>query len=164
MQIQNVPELANCQVNASEISNVSVCVLPPKTSSKSDASQSTVRLPIEEHSKLNVSLDGPPFLQDKDVAARYGVAAGIIWRWIKDSEAFPKPIKIANGTTRWRLSDLLAFEASLGSDLDLQMLSTSKISSKEKPATLGKRTINRVSSIGKQNKLGTLSHRQKRGH
>ena len=60
-----------------------------------------------------------PFAEDRylsvqDVARRYAVSVQTVWRHTKQNPAFPKPIKILNGSTRWRLSDVLAFEVSRG--------------------------------------------------
>ncbi len=54
----------------------------------------------------------PPLLSVRDVAARYGVGVSTVWRWTKTDPAFPVPIQITNGTTRWRRAELDAFEAS----------------------------------------------------
>jgi len=48
------------------------------------------------------------FLSDKDVAARYSVHRASIWRWVKTGN-LPAPIKL-NGSTRWKLSDIEAWE------------------------------------------------------
>lgn len=50
------------------------------------------------------------YLSVKEVAHRYSVSVPTIWRWSKDDNTFPKPRIIRKGTTRWRLSDLIAFE------------------------------------------------------
>jgi prophage regulatory protein len=50
------------------------------------------------------------FLSDHDVARRYSVTKQTIWRWHKILPGFPKPIKIG-GASRWRLSELIAYEA-----------------------------------------------------
>ncbi|MDI7862839.1 hypothetical protein MRS76_12810 [Rhizobiaceae bacterium n13] len=50
------------------------------------------------------------FLSDRMVAERYGVSKQTIWRWSQGSSDFPKPIKFEGGTTRWLLSDLVAYE------------------------------------------------------
>ena len=50
------------------------------------------------------------YLQDNQVAARYGVARPSIWRWLKNDPTFPKPIALSKGCTRWRLEDLEAWE------------------------------------------------------
>lgn len=52
------------------------------------------------------------FLAAKDLAKRYGTAVATIWAWAKDGR-IPEPVRIPPGWTRWRLSDLEAFEASL---------------------------------------------------
>jgi prophage regulatory protein len=53
------------------------------------------------------------FLSDIDVGARYGVSRETPWRWAKNRPGFPGPMKISPNCTRWRLSDILAFEATL---------------------------------------------------
>lgn len=49
------------------------------------------------------------FLTDKQTAARYGLGRGTIWRWFNHGQ-FPKPVSLSKGCTRWRLSDLEAWE------------------------------------------------------
>ncbi len=49
------------------------------------------------------------FLKDTEVAVRYGVSRPTIWRWTKNGN-FPKPVKLGAGSTRWRASDLEAWE------------------------------------------------------
>jgi predicted DNA-binding transcriptional regulator AlpA len=51
------------------------------------------------------------FLQDTQVAHRYGVCRVSIWRWLKADSTFPKPFKLSPGCVRWRLADLEAWEA-----------------------------------------------------
>ncbi len=50
------------------------------------------------------------FLSVQDVASRYAVSVATIWRHTKENPAFPKPLKILNGSTRWRLSAVLSYE------------------------------------------------------
>ena len=46
------------------------------------------------------------------VAERLGVSVATVWRWTKELErGFPKPVSLSPGCTRWRLSDLEAWEA-----------------------------------------------------
>ncbi|MBN8978921.1 MAG: AlpA family phage regulatory protein [Rhizobiales bacterium] len=52
------------------------------------------------------------YLQDKQVAERYGVSRGCIWRWVKTDPNFPKPVSLSPGSTRWRVKDLEAWECS----------------------------------------------------
>ena len=45
------------------------------------------------------------YLSDKDLAARYGVFRGTIWRWLSERR-LPAPVRIGPNTTRWRLADI----------------------------------------------------------
>lgn len=51
------------------------------------------------------------YLRDSAVAERYGVARQTVWRWAAQG-TLPKPVKLSEGVTRWRMSDLCAHEAS----------------------------------------------------
>jgi predicted DNA-binding transcriptional regulator AlpA len=53
------------------------------------------------------------FLNVHGVAARYGVSVPTIWRWLKNGMGLPAPIHLSNGTTRWRIADLDAFDDAL---------------------------------------------------
>jgi prophage regulatory protein len=50
------------------------------------------------------------FLTDMDLAARYGVHRSTPWRWAKTDPTFPKPVNLTPGCTRWRLSEITAWE------------------------------------------------------
>lgn len=50
------------------------------------------------------------YLSDKQVAQRYSVSRGTPWRWSKVDPLFPNPIELSPGCTRWRLTDLQAWE------------------------------------------------------
>lgn len=52
------------------------------------------------------------YLSDKQVAERYGVTVPTVWRWHKSDPAFPRAIKLSTGTTRWKLSEIEAWEKS----------------------------------------------------
>lgn len=52
------------------------------------------------------------FLSDKALATRYEVHRTSIWRWAQNDK-LPAPFKI-NGATRWKLSDIEAWEAKQG--------------------------------------------------
>lgn len=56
------------------------------------------------------------FLSDRAVAARYDVTRATIWRWVANYPEFSRPIRISPGTTRWRVSDLVAFDARRSAD------------------------------------------------
>ncbi len=59
---------------------------------------------------------GETYLSVKQVARRYGNTASTIWRWVERNPAFPEPVKLSPGCTRWRLSELLHYEQTLGGD------------------------------------------------
>lgn len=50
------------------------------------------------------------YLTINEVALRYGITRATVWRWVKNDEQFPKPIKLSPGTSRWSLIHLVAFE------------------------------------------------------
>lgn len=52
------------------------------------------------------------YVTDAQVAARYGVHRATPWRWAKVDPSFPKPVNLTPGCTRWRLSDVEAWEKS----------------------------------------------------
>jgi len=51
------------------------------------------------------------YLSDKQVAQRYGVSRISIWRWHREGD-FPQPVSLSPGCTRWKLSDIEAWEKS----------------------------------------------------
>ncbi|MBY0136349.1 helix-turn-helix transcriptional regulator [Paracoccus yeei] len=52
------------------------------------------------------------YLSDLQLAARYGVHRTTPWGWAKTDPCFPKPLKLSPGCTRWKLSEIEAWEAS----------------------------------------------------
>lgn len=53
------------------------------------------------------------YLSDKRLAERYDVSRATIWRWVKTG-SLPKPVKLSPGCTRWRASELQAWEPQCG--------------------------------------------------
>ncbi len=51
------------------------------------------------------------YLSDHEVAKRFEVSRATVWRWRSSNDHFPHSIQISPGTTRWALSELMAFEA-----------------------------------------------------
>ncbi|WP_367115742.1 helix-turn-helix transcriptional regulator [Tabrizicola sp.] len=51
------------------------------------------------------------FLSDFELAGRYGVHRSTPWRWVKSVPDFPKPTSLSPGCTRWKLSEVEAWEA-----------------------------------------------------
>lgn len=45
------------------------------------------------------------YLSDQQVAKRYGVKRGSVWRWVRQG-LFPPPVKISPGCSRWSIQDL----------------------------------------------------------
>jgi len=76
--------------------------------------------------KFAANKDPVAFLSERVVAARYGVHRSTIWRWVRSNPKFPKPVKLARGTSRWCLSDLLMFEASCPEAFRLDQRSSAK--------------------------------------
>lgn len=54
------------------------------------------------------------FFSDNQLARRYSVTRPTIWRWVSSDPTFPKPIKLSPGCTRWKLSDIEAWECRKG--------------------------------------------------
>ncbi|MBU2962084.1 AlpA family phage regulatory protein [Citreicella sp. C3M06] len=52
------------------------------------------------------------YLSILQLAARYSVHRATPWRWIKSDSNFPKPVVLSPGCTRWKLSELEAWEKS----------------------------------------------------
>jgi prophage regulatory protein len=52
------------------------------------------------------------YLTVNEVAARLNVSVSSVWRWKRDG-AFPSAVRVGTGSTRWRLSDIEAWEAEL---------------------------------------------------
>ncbi|WP_284047786.1 helix-turn-helix transcriptional regulator [Halomonas gemina] len=52
----------------------------------------------------------PLYLKVSRVAAREDVSIPTIWRWVRIGH-FPQPVELGHNTTRWRLSDIEAWEA-----------------------------------------------------
>ena len=50
------------------------------------------------------------FLSDKSVSKRYEISRPTVWRWTQEGK-LPRPVKLTNGSTRWKLTDLEQWEA-----------------------------------------------------
>ncbi len=51
------------------------------------------------------------YVTDRQIGERFGVHHLTPRRWAKTDPTFPKPIRLTPGTSRWRLSDIEAWEA-----------------------------------------------------
>lgn len=52
------------------------------------------------------------YVSDKQAAIRFGVTRDTIRKWVRVNPEFPRPIKLSEGCTRWKVADLDAFAAS----------------------------------------------------
>jgi predicted DNA-binding transcriptional regulator AlpA len=50
------------------------------------------------------------YLTDTQLAGRYGVHRSTPWRWVKNDENFPKPVRLSPQCSRWKLSEIEAWE------------------------------------------------------
>ena len=80
-----------------------------------DSSKSVTPVPSERRRVRKAYVGGIPQAEERyfsvqDVARRYAISIQTVWRHTKHNPDFPKPIKILNGSTRWRMSDILAYE------------------------------------------------------
>lgn len=51
------------------------------------------------------------YLKDTDLAKIYGVSRQTVWRWNEVDPSFPSPVKLSAGATRWRKTDIDAWES-----------------------------------------------------
>ena len=54
-------------------------------------------------------MDTETFISDRQLGERYQCHRTTIWRWARNGK-FPPPISLAARVTRWRMSDVLAWE------------------------------------------------------
>lgn len=59
---------------------------------------------------LEQALMSDTYLSDLQIARRYGVHRTTMWRWVKANPNFPKPVALSSGCTRWKLSEIIAWE------------------------------------------------------
>lgn len=51
------------------------------------------------------------FLSDADLAERYRISRASVWRWARCNPGFPPAVRLSPGCTRWRASEVRAWEA-----------------------------------------------------
>ena len=52
------------------------------------------------------------YLSDKDLSDRYRITRNTVWRWHRERPDFPRAVKLSPNCTRWKLSEISAWEAS----------------------------------------------------
>ncbi|WP_138935311.1 AlpA family phage regulatory protein [Roseovarius arcticus] len=50
------------------------------------------------------------YLTDVQLAERYAIHRSTPWRWTKTDPTFPKPVKFSPQCSRWKLSEIEAWE------------------------------------------------------
>lgn len=76
--------------------------------------------------------DNESFLNDMQVAARYGVARSTVWRWVQEGR-ISKPLRLTPSCSRWKLSELQTFETK-GAEADADVRAAAKSSMERKEA------------------------------
>ncbi|WP_290689367.1 MULTISPECIES: helix-turn-helix transcriptional regulator [unclassified Haematobacter] len=51
------------------------------------------------------------YFSDVQLSVRYGVHRTTPWRWVKSDPTFPQPVKLSPQCSRWKLSEIEAWEA-----------------------------------------------------
>ena len=54
----------------------------------------------------------PVLMDERSVCSRYGVSVSTLYRRVKSGD-FPPPVALWGSAKKWRIADLLAWEASL---------------------------------------------------
>jgi predicted DNA-binding transcriptional regulator AlpA len=123
-EIAGLDGVANCPVDASEPPIPPSTGLaprkrgrPPGSRNKQPESQlkpeNVPGLTVNEAKASTAIADsGVRFLSDKDVALRYSLSRSSIWRLVAKGQ-FPRPYRLTNGATRWKIVDLDAYDDSL---------------------------------------------------
>ncbi|MFI0849719.1 helix-turn-helix transcriptional regulator [Mesorhizobium sp. IMUNJ 23232] len=78
--------------------------------SQEDAMQQAV---LTSSRPAKIATANARFLSDLQFAERIGVHRITIWRRSRAEPAFPKPVRLSAGCTRWRVADIEAWEAAL---------------------------------------------------
>lgn len=60
-----------------------------------------------------MSIPTNKYLNADQVAQRFVISKNSVWRWVRTRPDFPKPIKLGAACTRFKLSDIEAFETTL---------------------------------------------------
>jgi predicted DNA-binding transcriptional regulator AlpA len=102
--------MSYCSKSQLDLFSISAPTPPEPAAPAPKPTKTTV--PAAEVAERTPSPEAPvcKYLNDRAVALRYGVSRPTIWRWVKVLEGFPAPIRVSEGTTRWALGDLEAFD------------------------------------------------------
>ena len=61
------------------------------------------------YDEINGAENHVRLLSVAQVAAMLGVSHRTVWRWSVTVDDFPRPVKLTNATTRWRMADVVAW-------------------------------------------------------
>ena len=102
--------MSYCSKSQLDLFSTSAPTPPEPPARAPDPTKNTV--PAGQAAEPQPSAQAPVcnYLSDRAVAQRYGVSRPTIWRWVKVLRGFPAPVKVSEGTTRWVLGDLEAFD------------------------------------------------------
>jgi len=122
---EHFPVAGNCDCAPVDLAPITDADAPPAPAAPESCSSNgsnrpikSVKLPGEKRNTRNSTANSVfgPFLNARQVAARYSVSVATIWRWTKQRADFPQAKKLGSGSTRWMLDELLEFEAGLSKD------------------------------------------------
>lgn len=66
------------------------------------------------------------YLSDRQVAVRFDISKATVWRWHDNNPDFPRRIKLSPGTSRWKLSELVQFEAKMQAERPSSIITPAK--------------------------------------
>ena len=70
------------------------------------------------------------FFTIDEVAQRYGISHASVWRWVKNDDYFPAPIKLSPGTSRWSEEQLAEFEYRAASRQVVKKINQTEVAAK----------------------------------
>ncbi|MEP5151553.1 DNA-binding protein [Planktotalea sp.] len=65
-------------------------------------------------------------MSDRQVAVRFDISKATVWRWHDNNPDFPRRIKLSPGTSRWKLSELVQFEAKMQAERRSSIITPAK--------------------------------------
>lgn len=64
---------------------------------------------MSNHTKPSFINPDERYLSDRQIAKRFDIHRTSPWKWAAQGK-FPQPVRLSERVTRWRLSDVLAWE------------------------------------------------------
>lgn len=66
---------------------------------------------MHSEATLSESIMTDTYVSDVQIAAIYSVHRMTVWRWLRSDPTFPKPVRLSGRCTRWKKSEIEAWEA-----------------------------------------------------